>query len=70
MRDWLADVRKAKDMTQLDVAKKLGISEAYYSYIENGDRQKKMELALAAKLSVIFEIPIEEIIELESMEGG
>lgn len=70
MRDWLADVRKAKDMTQLDVAKKLGISEAYYSYIENGDRQKKMELALAAKLSVIFEMPIEKIIELESMEGG
>lgn len=66
MRDWLLDMRKSKNMTQLEVAKKLDISEAYYSYIESGDRQKKMDLALAAKLSVVFGMPIERIIELET----
>lgn len=66
MRKWLSDMRKAKEMTQQEVAKMLDISEAYYSYIESGDRQKKMDLALAAKLSVVFAIPIEQIIELES----
>ena len=68
MRDWLLAMRKSKDMTQLEVAKKLDISEAYYSYIESGDRQKKMDLSLAAKLSVVFGIPIEQIIDLESKE--
>lgn len=66
MRDWLLLMRKEKGMTQLEVAKKLDVSEAYYSYIESGERQKKMDLALASKLSVIFEIPVADIIELES----
>lgn len=68
MRDWLAAARKEKGMTQLEVAKKLDVSEAYYSYIENGDRQKKMDVALAAKLSVVFGIPIAQIIEMENQK--
>lgn len=56
-------------MTQLEVAKKLEISEAYFNYIENGERQKKMDIALAAKLSTIFEIPLAKIIEFERTEG-
>ena len=66
MRDWLLEARRNKGMTQLDLAKKLDISEGYYSFIESGDRQKKMDIALAAKLSVILEIPIETIIGFES----
>lgn len=67
MRDWLASVRNEKGMTQQEVAKQLDISESYYSYIESGDRQKKMNIALVAKLSVVFQIPIERIIELEGI---
>ena len=52
-------------MTQKEVAEKLMVSEAYYSYIESGDRQKRMDLTLAVKLSGIFGIPIERIVELE-----
>lgn len=69
MRDWLLSARQEKGMTQLDVAKRLDISEAYYSYIESGDRQKKMDIALAAKMSVIFGIPLETIVELERREA-
>lgn len=66
MRGWLASIRKEKGMTQLEVAKKIDVSESYYHYIEAGTRQQKMDLSLAAKLSVVFDIPIEKIIELEN----
>ena len=62
-------MRKEKGMTQLEVAKKIDVSESYYYYIENGDRQKKMDVALAAKLSVVFGIPVAQIIELENQKS-
>ena len=65
MRDWLLAARKESGLTQLEVAKKLDVSESYYSFIESGSRQKKMDITLAAKLSVVFGIPIEKIIEME-----
>ena len=65
MREWLLETRKAKGMTQLEVADKLGITESYYSFIEKGERQKKMSVDIAAKLSVVFGIPVDEIIALE-----
>lgn len=68
MRKWLQAAREEKGLAQLDVAKKLDISASYYSYIESGDRQKKMDITLASKLSVIFDIPLQRIIELEN--GG
>lgn len=68
MREWLAKIREEKGMTQLEVAKQLDISEGYYCYIEAGKRQKKMDLTIAAKLSEIFKLPIEQILELERSE--
>lgn len=68
MRDWLAAIRKEKGMTQLEVARAIDVSESYYYYIENGDRQKKMDVALAAKLSVVFGIPVSQIIEYEQQQ--
>lgn len=70
MRDWLAAARKEKGMTQLEVARAIDVSESYYYYIENGDRQKKMDVALAAKLSVVFGIPVAQIIEYENQKEG
>lgn len=69
MRDWLLNARRERGLTQLDVAKKLDISEAYFNYIENGERQKKMDIALASKLSMVLDIPLAEIIEFEKSEG-
>lgn len=70
MRDWLMKARKEKGLTQLEVAKQLNISESYYCFIENGDRQKKMDIVVAYKLSLIFGIPIERILEFERIETG
>ena len=50
------------------MAKKTEMSESYYALIENGKRQKKMDVTLVAKLSAVFGIPVTEIIELEAKD--
>lgn len=65
MRDWLKKCREENGITQAQMAKKLDISEGYYSYIESGDRQKRMDITLVSKLSSIFDLPIQRIVELE-----
>lgn len=65
MRDWLRTLRIEKRMTMKDLAKKLGISESYYCSIENGDRQKKMDIVLASGLSTILEVPLAVIVSYE-----
>ena len=70
VRDWLAAARKEKGMTQLEVANKIDVSESYYYYIESGDRQKKMDIVLASKLSVVLGIPVAKIVEMENQKEG
>lgn len=70
MRVWLKKLREEKNMSMQSIAKKLEISESYYCMIENGVRQEKMDLTLAAKLSVILEIPLTKILSNEQNEAG
>lgn len=65
MREWLKNSRKEKGITMSELANKLGISESYYCLIENGERQKRMDISLLAKLSDALNIPIAEIVALE-----
>lgn len=65
MREWLRTLRNAKGLSMKELGGKLGISESYYCAIENGDRQKSMDVMLASALAAIFEIPIAVIIEKE-----
>ena len=69
MRDWLKEQRMKKGYTMKEMAEKIGISEGYYSYIEAGERQKKMDITLITKLSDIFRLKIQQIVELESKGG-
>ena len=46
MREWLKTMRTEQGMTMKDLSRKLGISESYYCAIENGERQKRMDLML------------------------
>ena len=68
MRGWLEKARTEKGMTQAEIAKKLDLTENYYFRIEKGERQKKMDITLAAKLSIVLGIPLEDIVELEAKE--
>ena len=65
MRDWLKQKRTEKGLTMADIAKKLDLTESYYSRIESGDRQKIMDISILRKLSSVFGMTAEEIINLE-----
>lgn len=65
MREWLKALRVEKGLTMKAMGEKLHISESYYCAIENGDRQKKMDVAIASGLAEIFGVPIARIIELD-----
>ena len=54
MREYLKKLRLKKKMTKQAVADFLGISQNYYTYIENGERQKSLDLAYASKLAELF----------------
>lgn len=66
MRIWLRDKRLEAGLTMKEIGEKLHISESYYCEIENGNRQKKMDIVLLSGLSIILGVPIAEIVELES----
>ena len=66
MRDWLKQCRVNRGLTMKDMSKRLDISESYYSLIESGDRQKKLDIMLAMKLSAVLGVPINKIVEFEN----
>ena len=65
VRQYLIDLRENKGLSQQDVSKNLKISSQYYSMIERGERQQKMEITLAVHLSNLFEVPIQNFIDME-----
>lgn len=66
MRNYLLTLRKEKNLTQKELAQKLDVSESYYNQIENGERQKNMDISLVNRLSLVLEVPITTIIEHEN----
>ena len=65
MRKWLLNARAEKQFTMKELSSKLGITESYYCHIENGTRQKKMDMALVVALSVALDMPIAVIAQHE-----
>ncbi len=64
MREWLVNLRG--NNTQGCIAEKLGISQQYYSYIENGERQKRMDIQMCERIAEVFGISVAEVIKYES----
>lgn len=67
MRVWLKILREKNNLTQLEISKKLDISESYYNLIENGERQKNLDLSLVTKLAELFDVSVEWIAEQEKV---
>ena len=65
MREYLKQLRERANMTQEFAAQYLGISRAYYVRIENGERQKNLDLSLVTKLAELFDVSVEWIAEQE-----
>lgn len=66
VRDWLKESRLERGMTMAEIAKRLDLTESYYSRIESGERQKKMDILLAHRLSEVLGIPVQTIMEKET----
>lgn len=62
MRDWMRNARKQANLTMSEIAQRCGISESYYSMIESGERQKKLDITLAVKLAEAFDVSLETIV--------
>lgn len=65
MREWLKEARLARKLTQKQMADAVGVTEAYYSLIESGDRQKKIDLTLALRLGTALGLSIDEVAKFE-----
>ena len=70
MRNWLKKLRTEKELKQIEIAEKLDMSQTYYNLIENGERQKDLDLSLVIKLAKIFGVSVDYIIaEEEKLRG-
>lgn len=58
--------RRQAKMTMAETASRIGISESYYSMIEAGERQKKLDITLAVKIAETFGITLESIVAYEA----
>lgn len=65
VREYLKKLRLKKKMTKQAAADFLGISQNYYTYIENGERQKSLDLAYASKLAELFNVSVDWIAKQE-----
>lgn len=55
MRNWLAELRKEKGLSQYAVADKANISQSYYSGIETGSRGKPLNVTIAKAIANALE---------------
>ena len=65
MRKWLKKARQEHGLTMKQMADELHISESYYCSIENGYRQRDMDISLAAKISETLKISMKQILKFE-----
>lgn len=65
-RQYLTQLRSKANLSQQSVADETGLSQQYYAFIENGERQKDMSLSVMKKLAAVFGVPVEQIMELET----
>ena len=65
MRVWLKKLRNEKKLTQQDIADLTEMSLSNFNLIENGERQKDLDLSLVVKLADILDVSVNYIIEEE-----
>ena len=64
-RQWLKDLRESNGLTVTEAARRLDLSQPYYSLIEAGERQKRLDLTLAVKIADMYGISIYQVIQLD-----
>ncbi len=64
-RQWLKDLRESNGLTVTEAARRLDLSQPYYSLIEAGERQKSLDLTLAVKIADMYGISIYQVNQLD-----
>lgn len=67
MREWLQQARIKAGMSQQETANRLNLTRQYYAMIENGKRQKSLDILLAKKIGVLFDISLDQIAEYDAI---
>ena len=67
MREWLQQARIKSGMSQQETANKLNLTRQYYAMIENGQRQKSLDILLAKKIGILFDISLDQIAEYDAI---
>lgn len=60
---FIRDGRKKRDMLQAEVAQAVGISQPYYSMIENGADDRNVDLVLAIKICKVLHLDISDFVK-------
>jgi len=55
-RDWLKEIRQSLGLSTYKASEKIGISQSYYSAIENGKRGNPLSTDIAKAISKAFNI--------------
>ena len=63
MRTNIRELREKRNMSQKELGERVGVSRQSINYIELGKTSPKITVAL--KIAKVFNIPVEEIFELE-----
>jgi transcriptional regulator with XRE-family HTH domain len=61
----LKEFRIAQNLSQIDIANAIGVSQQYYSLIESGKRLDSLTVEIVSKLANILNVSIEEIFYYE-----
>lgn len=66
----LKNKRKLCDKSQIEVAKEAGISQQYYSFIESGERGKKLPVPTAKRIASALGFDWKEFYENHERQDG
>ena len=59
----IKEVRLSKELKQYELAKLLGISKSFLSYLENG--KSDIKLSLLYRISIILEVELFDLVEFK-----
>lgn len=65
MREFLRDLRKERKLSQDDIAKRVGLTQSFYSMIETGERVERMAIEMAIKFANVLGIDSADFIKRE-----
>ena len=64
----IAYFRKLRDLTQAELAEKVGINKNYLSHIESGSANKVASLPLLIRIAQILDVPLSLLVDLSDAD--